>query len=89
MRTGIGEITFGVMKKYLDDIILVSEEEMVDAGKLFLERMKIVVEFSGAIVLAAILKDRRFVGKKTCAIISGGNIDMRSFFKQKHSEIYH
>ena len=45
-----------------------------------MERMKIVVEFSGAIVLAAILKDKRFIGKKVCAIISGGNIDLGLFF---------
>ena len=53
---------------------------MVSAAQMFVERMKILVEFSGSIVLAALLKDKRFEGKKVCAIISGGNIDMGSFF---------
>ena len=57
VRTGIGEKTFSVMKKYISDVILVSEEEMIAAAKIFVERMKIVVELSGVIVLAAILKD--------------------------------
>ena len=42
--------------------------------------MKIVVEMSGAIVLAATMKDPRFKGKKVCAIISGGNINLTPFF---------
>ena len=71
------------MKKYLSDIILVSEEEMIDAARIFMERMKIVVELSGTIVLAAILKDKRFEGKKVCALISGGNIDASSYFLAK------
>jgi len=48
---------------------------MIEAAKLFLERMKIVVEISGATVLAAVLKDNRFRNKKVAAIISGGNMD--------------
>jgi len=42
--------------------------------------MKLIVELSGALVLAAILKDKRFVGKRVGTIISGGNIDLSSFF---------
>ena len=42
--------------------------------------MKIVVELSGVIVLAAILKDPRFRNKKVAAIISGGNMDLTSYF---------
>ena len=71
------------MKSLIDDVILVDEDEMIEASKLFMERMKMVVEFSGSIVLAAILKDKRFVGKKTVAIISGGNMDISSFFINK------
>lgn len=53
---------------------------MINASKLFQERMKIVVELSAAIVLAAIIKDPRFRKKNVCAIISGGNIDLSQFF---------
>ena len=48
---------------------------MIEAARLFLERMKMVVEISGATVLAAVVKDDRFRGKKVAAIISGGNMD--------------
>lgn len=60
---------------------------MIDACQLFLERMKLVVEISGALVLAAIIKDNRFKGKKVGAIISGGNIDMSILFKELKSKI--
>ena len=50
---------------------------MIDAGQIMAERMKVVVEMSGAIVLAAILKDERFRGKNVCAIISGGNLSLK------------
>jgi threonine dehydratase len=42
--------------------------------------MKLVVELTGAMVLAAILKDSRFRGKKVAAVISGGNINLSPFF---------
>jgi len=42
--------------------------------------MKMVVEMSGAIVLAAIIKDKRFKGKKVAAIVSGGNMNLSPFF---------
>jgi threonine dehydratase len=42
---------------------------------------------SGSIVLAAVLKDKRFIGKKVCCIISGGNMDLSSFFLKKNSDI--
>ena len=63
-----------------DDIILVSEEEIVDAMRLVMERMKIVIEPSSATVVAAVLKDKRFRDKNVCCIITGGNLDMSSFF---------
>lgn len=42
--------------------------------------MKLVVELSGAMVLAAILKDPRFKGKRIGAILSGGNMDLSTYF---------
>jgi len=53
---------------------------MIEASQLFSERMKMVVEISGAIVLAAIIKDKRFKGKKVAAIVSGGNMNLSPFF---------
>lgn len=42
--------------------------------------MKIVIEPSSATVVAAVLKDKRFIGKKVCCIISGGNFDMSALY---------
>lgn len=41
-----------------------------------------MIEPSGAVTVAAVLKDERFRGKNVCCIISGGNMDMSSFFKE-------
>lgn len=60
---------------------------MINASQLFAERLKIVVELSSAIVLAAILKDKRFIGKKVCAIITGGNMDLSNFFNDLRNKI--
>lgn len=49
--------------------------------------MKLVIEPSSATVIAAVLKDDRFKGKNVCCIISGGNIDMASFFEGLHLKI--
>jgi threonine dehydratase len=45
-----------------------------------MERMKMVIEPSSATVVAAVLKDGRFKGKKVCCVISGGNLDMSVLF---------
>ena len=53
---------------------------MIEASRIFLERMKMVVEMSGALVLAAIIKDESFKGKKVAAIVSGGNMNLSPYF---------
>ena len=63
--------------EYVEDIIRVSENEIKEALKLIWERMKIIVEPSSAVPLAAILKEKeRFKNKKVGIIISGGNVDL-------------
>ena len=58
-------------------MLLVSEEEIVQAMRLIFERLKIVVETSSATVLAAVLRNKeRFRGKRVGLIITGGNVDM-------------
>ncbi len=52
-----------------------------------MERMKIVIEPSSATVVAAVLKDERFKGKKVCCILSGGNIDFSVLFSHLKSQI--
>ena len=61
----------------MTDIFTVSDEEIIEAMRYLWERMKIVVEPSGAVSLAAILKNKEvFEGRKIGIIISGGNVDL-------------
>lgn len=87
LRTSLGSNTFKILKDNItaDDVILVDESEIIEATQLVLERMKIVIEPSSATVVAAVLKDDRFRGKKVCCIISGGNIDMSGLFNDIRS----
>ncbi|MDI3480671.1 MAG: threonine dehydratase [Tepidanaerobacteraceae bacterium] len=72
-----GELTFGIIQKYVDDIITVEEDEIAGAILLLLERAKVVAEGAGAVPVAAILNRMEgFKGKKIVAVISGGNIDV-------------
>jgi threonine dehydratase len=88
LRTSLGRHTFEILKEHLspEDVILVNEEEIVSATQLVFERMKLVVEPSSATVVAAVLKDGRFRGKRVCCIISGGNIDMSALFASLRSQ---
>ena len=84
LRTSVGEKTFPIIQKYVDDIITVTEEQIIDAMKFYWERMKLIVEPSGAVPLAGILSgniDHSLIkGKRVGIIISGGNIDLSDFF---------
>lgn len=78
LRTSLGDITFGIIKQHVSDILLCSEEEIVNTQKQIWERMKIIVEPSCAVPLACLLKNKeRFAGKKVAIILSGGNVDLQ------------
>lgn len=78
LRTNLGDKTFAVLSNYMERIILVEENEIVEAMRLMMERMKIVVEPSGAVPLAALLKEPdAFKGKKIGILVSGGNVDLK------------
>jgi threonine dehydratase len=66
-----------VIADLVDDIITVTEEEIIDSMRMIWERLKMIVEPSSSITLGAILKNKdRFKGKKVGLIISGGNVDL-------------
>ena len=82
LRTSISEKTFRFIREYVDQIITVSEIEIIEAMRFLWERMKIIVEPSGAVPLAALRARKIEVrNKKVGLIISGGNIDVDPFFK--------
>lgn len=77
LLTSLSERTFGVIRSYVDEIITVSDESIIRAMRLIWERMKIIVEPSSAITLAAIMENKeKFVNSKTAAILTGGNVDL-------------
>lgn len=75
-----GEMTFEVNRKNVDEIVLVTDTEIVSAMEFLFDRMKIVVEPSGAVGVAALLFGKVNVeGKAAGVVLSGGNIGWRRF----------
>lgn len=77
LKTQLGDQNFPIIQQYVSEIIRVEEAEIISAMRLIWERMKIIVEPSSAVALAAVLREKeKFRGKKTGIIISGGNVDL-------------
>jgi threonine dehydratase len=77
LLTSLAPRTFAIIRETVTDVLTVSDAEIVAAMKLIWERLKIVVEPSGAVPFAAVLKNKElFRNKKTGIILSGGNIDL-------------
>jgi len=77
LLTSVGKMNFSIISKLVEDILLVEEKEIANAMKNIMERMKLMVEPSAAVPLAAVLKNNvLFKNKKTGIILSGGNIDL-------------
>ena len=70
-----GDLTYAFCKKYLDQIITVSEMEIMSSLLFLIEKHKLIAEGAGVLSLAALNK-LSFKGKKVAAIVSGGNIDI-------------
>jgi threonine dehydratase len=82
LRTSLCERTFHIIQKYVDNVVTVSEIEIIEAMRFLWERMKMIVEPSGAVPLAALLSKKLSIeNKKIGAILSGGNIDIEPFFQ--------
>jgi threonine dehydratase len=77
LRATIGEINFDLLRENNVEVLPVSDAETIAAMRLMWERLKIVVEPSSAVPLAAILRHRdRFAGKRVGLIVTGGNVDL-------------
>ncbi|RPA66957.1 pyridoxal-phosphate dependent enzyme [Cyclobacteriaceae bacterium YHN15] len=77
LLTSLGKTNFQIIMQYVDDILTVSDEEIIEAMRLIYERMKIVIEPSCSVPLAALLKHKkRFKAQKVGIILSGGNVDL-------------
>lgn len=77
LMTNLGDKTLEIIRMYVKDIILVSDDEIIAAMRLIYERLKIVIEPSCAVPFAALMKQKdRFAGKKVGIILTGGNVDL-------------
>lgn len=77
LRTSLSELTFACIRKHVDEIVTVTEEEIIDAMRFVWERMKIIIEPSCAVPVAAVFNDQLDLGgQKAGIIITGGNIDL-------------
>lgn len=77
LLTSLGHYTFPIIRKFVSDIVTVEESGIVEAMHLVYERMKIIIEPSSAVPLAAILENKvDIAGKKVGILISGGNVDL-------------
>ncbi|MDG1310447.1 MAG: pyridoxal-phosphate dependent enzyme [Porticoccaceae bacterium] len=77
LRATVGVRNFEVMTETVDDILLCSEERIVEAMRLIWTRLKIIIEPSCAVPLAAIMdQPKQFQGKRVAIILSGGNVDL-------------
>ena len=75
MAVEIGHLTFAHHERFLDDVVTVDDAALSGAMRLLLDRMKLVVEPSGAITVAALLEGRVRPRGETVAVLSGGNIE--------------
>jgi len=77
MRTlSVGTLNFEIILKHVDDVVTIEDDDIYPMMRFFLERMKILVEPTGAVAPAAVMKNvLGLQGKKICAVISGGNVD--------------
>lgn len=77
LLTSVGELNFRIIRRKTDEIVTVSEQGIIRAMRMIWERMKIIIEPSSAVPLAAILENKVDVrDKKTGIILSGGNVDL-------------
>ncbi|MFT5691056.1 MAG: threonine dehydratase [Oceanicoccus sp.] len=78
LRTTLGKINFHIIRNHVDDILLVNDQQIITAMQLIWSRMKLIVEPSAAVPLAAVLANKElFSGQHIAIVLSGGNIDLQ------------
>ena len=81
-----GEMTFAIMRKYVDSVFTVSDDEVMQAVRYAFDRLKLVVEPGGVVALAALLAAKADIrGETVCLLLSGGNIDAVTFTRAINS----
>jgi threonine dehydratase len=76
----MGELTFAIARRELEDVVTVSDAQLVEALRFFAERMKMIVEPTGCLSFAAVRHAGVPVrGKRVGVVISGGNVDLARY----------
>jgi len=76
----LGEYTFGIIRRDVDDIFTVTDAQLVEAMRFFAERMKTVVEPTGCLAFAgAIAAGKAIAGQRVGIVVSGGNVDLARY----------
>ena len=79
LLTTLGRLNFDIIRDKISGILLVSDNQVIDAMALIWSRLKMVVEPSSAVTLAAVIRNPDlFAGKKVGLILTGGNVDLAS-----------
>jgi len=82
LLTSLGDKTLSIILEHVSEIITVNDKEIIQAMRIIWERLKVVIEPSGAVPFAAVLKAKdKFKGKKVGVIFSGGNVDLEKVGK--------
>jgi len=86
LRTALSKLTFSIIQQHVDEIITVSEEEILEAMRFIFERMKLVIEPSGATSLAGVFHmEKQLDNVRIGVILSGGNVDLTPLFNHLKS----
>ncbi|MDE3137963.1 MAG: pyridoxal-phosphate dependent enzyme [Acidobacteriota bacterium] len=81
LRASLSERTFAILRERIDQIVLIREDEILDAMRLVWERMKLIIEPSSAVTVAAALLGKiDIAGRHVGVILSGGNVDLGKYF---------
>jgi threonine dehydratase len=77
LRTNVGEKTFPIIQRYVDDVVTVNEDAIISGMRTIWETMKIIIEPSAAVPYAAIAEHKiEITGKRVGIILTGGNVDL-------------
>lgn len=76
LRASLCPRTFSIIREHVEEILIASEREIIDAMYLAWNHMKIVIEPSSAVALAVLWREGRFIGKRVGVIITGGNVSL-------------
>ncbi|NBP70307.1 MAG: pyridoxal-phosphate dependent enzyme [Cytophagia bacterium] len=82
LLTTLGDKTFPIIQQYVKEVLLVNDEEIIQAMRIVWETLKIIIEPSCAVPFAAVIKNKhKFAGKRVGIILSGGNVDLEKVLK--------